>query len=131
MLLTRFLWQRKWVGAKEDLEKALNLEREDESYVSAILLVNLGNAEGALGDWDSAMEKFTKAGFDPDVGEIARANHALALFQVRTSGSTSCKLFNIFWNMALPKIALTSLTSLPTPIVNICLRYLQKVVMRL
>lgn len=95
LFLTWAVYQGKWGDAKTDLEKALSLEEQDESYVSAILLVNLANAEGALGDWDSAMEKFVKAGADPDVGEIARANHALALFQVHRALATYHDLSNM------------------------------------
>jgi len=46
-------------------------------------LNNLGNACGALGDWDEAMEKFKMASMDEEITPIALANLALALFQVR------------------------------------------------
>ncbi|GMH40824.1 hypothetical protein BSKO_08728 [Bryopsis sp. KO-2023] len=76
------LQQGRWAPARDDLQKALSLEVADESYVNAIILVNLGNTQGALGDWGSAMQNFDKASRDSNVGEIARANHSLALFQI-------------------------------------------------
>lgn len=51
--------------------------------MGGILLNNLGNAFGALGDWESAMIKFKEASLDPDVTPIALGNLALALFQAR------------------------------------------------
>lgn len=48
---------------------------------SAILLNNLGNAEGALGRWSDAMQHYKSAADDADVGTIALANYALAAFE--------------------------------------------------
>ena len=78
--------QGQWQGAKDDLERALALESENGA-VSGILLNNLGNACGALGDWDEAMQKFREASMDDEVTPIALANLALALFQVCLSPS--------------------------------------------
>lgn len=78
------LQQGLWQGAKDDLEKALELESVNGS-VSGILFNNLGNAKGALGDWNGAMTDFKEASLDPEVTPIALGNLALALFQVNSS----------------------------------------------
>lgn len=44
--------------------------------------VCLLRATGALGDWDGAMSDYLEAAKDPAMEEVARANYALALFQV-------------------------------------------------
>lgn len=41
-----------------------------------------GNAEGALGDWDSARVHYLAAAEDPEIAAIAGANFALASFEV-------------------------------------------------
>jgi Tfp pilus assembly protein PilF len=52
------------------------------NQASAVVLNSLGNAEGALGQWQSAMAHYHAAAADPEMGAIAAANYALAAFQV-------------------------------------------------
>lgn len=70
-----------WQAAYEDLQEALKLEQQQTGTPSAILLNNLGNAEGALGHWPDAMQHYKAAADDADVGTIALANYALAAFE--------------------------------------------------
>eukprot|EP00803_Ostreobium_quekettii_P008462 evm.model.scf_868EXC.4 EVM.evm.TU.scf_868EXC.4 scf_868EXC:38965-41097(-) len=74
----------RWAEARDDLQRALELE--GGGRVSGVLLNNLGNARAATGDWNAAMADFLAAAEDPDVGDIALANHALAAFQVDRVG---------------------------------------------
>ena len=46
------------------------------------MLNSLGNAEGALGYWQSALTHYQAAAGDPEMAAIAAANYALAAFQV-------------------------------------------------
>lgn len=41
-----------------------------------------GNAEGALGDWDSARMHYRAAAQESEIAAIAEANFALASFEV-------------------------------------------------
>eukprot|EP00878_Enallax_costatus_P024925 GHUV01026630.1.p1 GENE.GHUV01026630.1~~GHUV01026630.1.p1 ORF type:complete len:192 (+),score=62.67 GHUV01026630.1:171-746(+) len=45
-----------WQAAYDDLQAALQLEQQQSGTPSAILLNNLGNAEGGLGRWSDAMQ---------------------------------------------------------------------------
>jgi tetratricopeptide (TPR) repeat protein len=85
----------RWRDAYSDLKRAVDLELEmaaaqngggdnnDGPYggVSALLLNQLGNAEGALGKWDDAIEHYEAAAADGEMESIARANLALAAFE--------------------------------------------------
>ena len=53
----------------------------------ALTLNNLGNAEGALGNWDAAIADYLEASKDRELQAIALANLALAQFQTKVSGS--------------------------------------------
>mmetsp|Transcript_24796 Transcript_24796/g.47008 ORF Transcript_24796/g.47008 Transcript_24796/m.47008 type:complete len:358 (+) Transcript_24796:62-1135(+) len=78
------LQRGRWAEAAEDLQHALDLEEKQmgRSNVNSLVLNNLGNCKGALGDWDGAMSDYLEAAKDPAMEEVARANYALALFQV-------------------------------------------------
>jgi len=58
------------------------MDRE-EGLLNGATLNNLGNAEGAEGDWESALERFREAsGLEKEMQPIALANLALGLFQI-------------------------------------------------
>ncbi|CAG9461942.1 unnamed protein product [Pedinophyceae sp. YPF-701] len=77
------LQRGQWNEAAADLEQALKLEEEANgpAGADALVLNNLANARGAQGRWSEAKTLYGRAQDDPDVGEIARANYALAAFQ--------------------------------------------------
>ncbi|KAK9863256.1 hypothetical protein WJX84_010853 [Apatococcus fuscideae] len=82
---TKRLQAGRWREAREDLQKALALEASQsvEHEPSSMVLNNLGNAEGALGDWTEARQHFLTAAQDPDPGLSAmyQLNYSLGAFQ--------------------------------------------------
>lgn len=79
---TAHLQNGHWHAAYEDLVTALQLEQQQTGAPSAILLNNLGNAEGALGRWKDAMQHYQQAADDAEIGSIALANYSLAAFEM-------------------------------------------------
>lgn len=79
----------RWDAAAEDLQKALDLEEISKGgeNVDCLVMNNLANARGAQGRWDDARSLYKRAENDPNVGEIARANYALASFQIGDTAS--------------------------------------------
>lgn len=75
------LQNQQWAAAYEDLLQAVALEQQQTGSVSAVVLNNLGNVEGALGHWEDAMQHYQQAAEDPDMGSIAGANYALAAWE--------------------------------------------------
>ncbi|KAK3239694.1 hypothetical protein CYMTET_50397 [Cymbomonas tetramitiformis] len=77
----------KYALAAEDLEKAAELEQIAYGYSSGFVRVALGNAQGAQGDWEAALENFELAQEDPYPGlkELGMYNHALAQFELGRS----------------------------------------------
>ncbi|GBF94525.1 hypothetical protein Rsub_07059 [Raphidocelis subcapitata] len=77
----------RWADAYSDLSKSLELEAARcggarmADGASALVLNQLGNAEGALGRWGDAMAHFREAAEDPELESIAGANYALAAFE--------------------------------------------------
>lgn len=68
----------RWQDAKEDLEKALELESKT-GQPSGLLLNQLGNAEGAVQDWELACKHYKQAAVaSPEIESLALANLALA-----------------------------------------------------
>jgi tetratricopeptide (TPR) repeat protein len=67
----------RWRAAYDDLAHALELEAAQcggarvSDGVSALLLNQLGNAEGALGRWGDAMAHYREAAEDPQLESIA------------------------------------------------------------
>jgi hypothetical protein len=49
----------RWREARQDLSKAAELEAQ-RGHVNALVLNDLGNAEGAVGDWHAAMRHFSE-----------------------------------------------------------------------
>jgi tetratricopeptide (TPR) repeat protein len=80
---TKRLQAGRWRDARDDLERSVELA-SDPNNPDALTLNNLGNAEGALGNWDAAMANYLEASKDPsrEMESIALANLALAKFQV-------------------------------------------------
>ena len=78
---TKRLQAGRWRDARDDLEKSIELS-PDLNNPDPLTLNNLGNAEGALGNWDSAMANYLEASKDREMEAIALANFALAKFQV-------------------------------------------------
>eukprot|EP00775_Hariotina_reticulata_P006291 gene6291-6527_t len=70
-----------WSAAYDDLLHALQLEQQQAGTASPLLLNELGNAEGALGKWQMALDHYQAAAIDEEVGAIAAANYALAAFE--------------------------------------------------
>ena len=70
-----------WSAAIEDLQRSIEIDEKGGRGADASVLNNLGNAKGAIGLWDSAMEDFLKASKDDSMREIALANYALAAFE--------------------------------------------------
>ena len=62
----------------DDLQASVDLDGNNPDPLS---LNNLGNAKGALNQWDSAMADFLEASRTEDMRAIALANYALAAFQ--------------------------------------------------
>jgi len=77
------LQRGRWEEAAADLQRARELEEAQvgQEGVNSLVLNNLGNCKGALGDWDGAKADYLAAAKDPSMEEVARANYALALFQ--------------------------------------------------
>lgn len=75
------LQNQQWAAAYEDLQQAVALEQQQTGSVSAVVLNNLGNVEGALGRWQDAMQHYQQAAEDPEMGSIAGANYALAAWE--------------------------------------------------
>jgi hypothetical protein len=46
--------RRRWKDAAEDLQKARELEEVAYGYSSGFVLVALGNAKGAVGEWQAS-----------------------------------------------------------------------------
>ena len=81
-----------WAAAERDLLEAARLDEAAGSPPSALVLNDLGNVQGALGQWEDAIANYGKAAeADPAFQEIAEANQALALFQVGRA-ETACKV---------------------------------------
>ena len=80
---TKRLQAGRWADARADLERSVQLS-PDPNNPDPLTLNNLGNAEGALGNWDAAMANYLEASKDPtrEMESIALANLALAKFQV-------------------------------------------------
>lgn len=76
---------RDYAGAAADLERSIAIETSDGGPADAITLNQLASIKGALGDWGSAKELYLKAAdvdYTGQIEPIARANYALACFQV-------------------------------------------------
>eukprot|EP00959_Pyramimonas_sp_CCMP1952_P050234 1049730-Pyramimonas_sp.AAC.1 len=71
------------------------------------LLPSATHYAGALGDWDGAKADYLAAAKDPAMEEVARANYALALFQVLYF--RSCRSLLHFRSLCLGESAHTSL----------------------
>ena len=78
---TKRLQAGRWQDARDDLERSVALS-SDPNAPDPLTLNNLGNAEGALGRWDSAAANFLEASKNREMESIALANFALAKFQV-------------------------------------------------
>lgn len=80
---TKRLQAGRWADARDDLTRSIELS-PDPNNPDPLTLNNLGNAEGALGNWDAAMADYLEASKDPsrEMEGIALANLALAKFQV-------------------------------------------------
>lgn len=76
----------RWQEARDDLQRAIQLE-EPGAPGYAAELNNLGNAEGALGNWSAARLRFAEAAEDPAMESIAMANLALASWEVGDSSN--------------------------------------------
>eukprot|EP00854_Cymbomonas_tetramitiformis_P024915 gene24915-30381_t len=78
---------KKYTQALEDLEKARELEVAAYGYSSGLVMVPLGNAKGALGDWQGAISSYEEALEDPYPGmaSLALASSALAKFELGQS----------------------------------------------
>lgn len=73
----------RWQDARSDLLKALELESADGGQPSALVLNQLGNADGAVGEWELACEHYRRAAqSSQELESIASANLALALCQL-------------------------------------------------
>jgi tetratricopeptide (TPR) repeat protein len=81
---TARLQNGRWHDARADLQRALELEASGGSEPSALVLNQLGNAEGAEGEWDLACDHYRQAAAQSlELESIASANLALALCQCR------------------------------------------------
>lgn len=76
----------RWKDARDDLLRAVQLE-EPGAPGYAAEVNNLGNAEGALGNWTEARLRFAEAAEDPAMESIAKANLALASWEVGDNSS--------------------------------------------
>ena len=77
---TKRLQAGRWRDARDDLERSVELS-PDPNHPDALTLNNLGNAQGALGEWDAAAASYLEASKDRELESIALANLALARFQ--------------------------------------------------
>ena len=80
------LQNRRWRDAASDLRRAVELDGGLNAAVP-VAVNNLGNALGAVGDWQGALEAYgaaadARSSRRDGLAEIARANAALALFQL-------------------------------------------------
>ena len=80
------LQNRRWTQAADDLRLAVSLDGGLRA-AAPVAVNNLGNALGAVGDWSGALEAYAAAADARSarrdgLAEIARANSALALFQL-------------------------------------------------
>jgi tetratricopeptide (TPR) repeat protein len=77
-----------WKEAAEDLQKARELEAQAYGYASGFVLVALGNAKGALGRWEEAIECYEAALEDPypGISALALASSSLAKFELKKDG---------------------------------------------
>ena len=84
----RRLQENNFAAALSDLETAARLERQvsETGAASGYVLNAMGNCLGGLNRWDEAIAYYEKAAADQEdrdgVATIARANEALAYFQV-------------------------------------------------
>jgi len=76
---------KRWKDAADDLQKARELEEVAYGYSSGFVLVALGNAKGAVGEWKEAIECYDAALEDPypGIGALALASSALAKFELK------------------------------------------------
>jgi hypothetical protein len=79
---TKRLQAGRWRDARDDLERSVELS-PDPNHPDALTLNNLGNAQGALGEWDAAAASYLEASKDRELESIALANLALARFQTK------------------------------------------------
>ena len=77
---TKRLQAGRWRDARDDLERSVELS-PDPNHPDPHTLNNLGNAQGALGEWDAAAASYLEASKDRELESIALANLALARFQ--------------------------------------------------
>ena len=77
---TKRLQAGRWGVARVDLERSVELS-PDRYHPDALSLNYLGNAQGALGEWDAAAASYLEASKDRELESIALANLALARFQ--------------------------------------------------
>ena len=80
------LQNRRWREAAADLQRAVELDGGLRT-AAPVAVNNLGNALGAVGDWTGALEAYgaaadARSARRDGLAEIARANAALALFQL-------------------------------------------------
>ena len=79
---------RHWADAESDFQEAARLEELQYGRPTGLVLNDLGNAKGALGNWEGAIACYKDAAEqEPELYEIASANLALALFQVCASAA--------------------------------------------
>lgn len=72
----------RWQAALGDLLMALDLETKGGARPSPLLLNQLGNVEGSLGNWASACQRFEDAARSgSEIESVALANLALAYCQ--------------------------------------------------
>mmetsp|Transcript_39145 Transcript_39145/g.110870 ORF Transcript_39145/g.110870 Transcript_39145/m.110870 type:complete len:230 (-) Transcript_39145:504-1193(-) len=78
---TVLLQAGRWQEARDDLDHASFIDQA--GVPDPLVLNNLANAEGALGNWDTAIELYSQAAgvIDPEILAIAMANKSLACFQ--------------------------------------------------
>lgn len=75
----------RWEDALSDLRHAIELETQmSESGPSGLLLNQLGNAEGAVQEWESACKHYRQAAERaPEIESLALANLALANCEIK------------------------------------------------
>ena len=81
----------RWEDALSDLRQAAELEMQvGEDGPSGLLLNQLGNAEGAVQDWESASKHYKQAAERaPEIESLALANLALAHCEMKVIGIES------------------------------------------
>lgn len=76
----------RWEDALSDLRKAVDIEEQMSSGPSGLLLNQLGNAEGAVQDWESACKHYKLAAERaPEIESLALANLALANCEIKVA----------------------------------------------